>query len=154
MSHQIENVLDYVKDRELTLSNSNLKSIIKSAAEDHKKLVKYKFPQHEVLVKCDPLLLEMVFINMISNASQAVGVYGDINIRINDEEHVIVVEVEDSGPGISMEDLPKIFEPLFTTKQKGTGLGLATCKNIIEKHGGSISVKNNPTTFIITLPKC
>ena len=55
--------------------------------------------------------------------------------------------------GISEDNLEKVFEPLFTTKQRGTGLGLASCKNIIEQHQGEISVKNNPTTFTITLPK-
>ena len=59
----------------------------------------------------------------------------------------------DSGPGISPENIEKIFEPLFTTKQLGTGLGLSICKNIIEQHGGSITVKNNPTIFLVKLPK-
>jgi len=54
--------------------------------------------------------------------------------------------------GISEESIGKIFEPLFTTKQKGTGLGLASCKNLVEQHHGIISVKNNPTTFSIQLP--
>ncbi|MBL7015858.1 MAG: HAMP domain-containing histidine kinase, partial [Nitrosopumilus sp.] len=59
----------------------------------------------------------------------------------------------DSGKGIPDADLSKVFEPLFTTKQKGTGLGLASCKNIVEQHQGEISVTNNPTTFTIILPK-
>ena len=59
----------------------------------------------------------------------------------------------DSGKGIEEKIMTQIFNPLFTTKQKGTGLGLVTCKNIIEQHGGTISVKNNPTTFTIQLPK-
>jgi signal transduction histidine kinase len=66
---------------------------------------------------------------------------------------IYLKKTTDSGRGISDENLPKVFEPLFTTKQKGTGLGLASCKNIVEQHEGEISVTNNPTTFIIVLPK-
>ena len=153
MSHQIENVLDFVKDRELSLSDANLKTIIKSAVGDKFKRVKFEFPQQDVIVKCDPLLLEMAFINIIANAIQVVQESGDVIIRIKDERHVIVIEIEDSGPGIPKDDLSKIFEPLFTTKMQGTGLGLASCKNIIEKHGGTISAKNNPTIFTVNLPK-
>ena len=61
-------LLDFVKNRDLTLSNSNLKTIIKSAAGDKYQKIKCEFPQEEIIVKCDPLLLEMVFINMINNA--------------------------------------------------------------------------------------
>ncbi len=78
---------------------------------------------------------------------------GKIEILINEKDNMIILEFIDSGEGISDENLDKVFEPLFTTKQKGTGLGLASCKNIIEQHQGEISVKNNPTTFIIKLPK-
>ncbi|NJK77911.1 MAG: HAMP domain-containing histidine kinase [Nanoarchaeota archaeon] len=62
------------------------------------------------------------------------------------------MEFVDTGNGIPKENLSKIFEPLFTTKESGTGLGLVSCKNIIEYHKGTISVKNNPTTFIIWIP--
>ncbi len=64
-----------------------------------------------------------------------------------------ILELIDSGDRVSDENMSKIFESLFTTKQKGTGLGLASCKNIIEQHRGEISVQNNPTTFTIILPK-
>lgn len=78
---------------------------------------------------------------------------GKIEILINEEDNMIILKFIDSGEGISDEDLDKVFEPLYTTKQKGTGLGLASCRNIIEQHQGEISITNNPTTFIIKLPK-
>ncbi|MGB6464394.1 MAG: ATP-binding protein [Nitrosotalea sp.] len=63
------------------------------------------------------------------------------------------VEFEDSGDGISKENISKIFEPLFTTKQNGTGLGLSSVRAIIESHGVSISIKSPPTVFTILLPQ-
>jgi signal transduction histidine kinase len=65
----------------------------------------------------------------------------------------IITEIEDNGSGIPDDVISKIFEPLFTTKQEGTGLGLSSCKSIIEQHNGTITVKNNPTVFTIELPK-
>jgi two-component system sensor histidine kinase HydH len=78
---------------------------------------------------------------------------GEINVRLLDKDEYIIIEIEDSGSGIPEENLEKIFDPLFTTKQTGTGLGLVTCKNIIEQHGGTISVTSPPTIFTIKLPK-
>ena len=74
-------------------------------------------------------------------------------MRLTDTGDSLKFEVEDTGKGIAESVMSKIFEPLFTTKNNGTGLGLAICKTIIEQHGGSISVKSNPTTFTIILPK-
>jgi signal transduction histidine kinase len=83
---------------------------------------------------------------------QAIGEKGKIRIRIIKQGDWLVIEVEDDGLGIPNDILPKIFEPLFTTKQSGTGLGLSSCKNIIEQHGGTITVRNKPTTFLVKLP--
>lgn len=78
---------------------------------------------------------------------------GKIEIKIDEKNDMIILQFVDSGEGIPDDNLDKVFEPLFTTKQRGTSLGLASCKNIIEQHQGEISVKNNPTTFTIKLPK-
>ena len=78
---------------------------------------------------------------------------GEIEFRFSENSEDIIIEIENSGPDIPQGLLPHIFESLVTSKEVGTGLGLSSCKRIIESHGGSISVKNNPPTFTITLPK-
>jgi len=65
----------------------------------------------------------------------------------------VIIEIEDSGSGIPKEGIDDVFEPLFTTKQQGTGLGLASVRSIINAHGGTISVTSPPTIFKIILPK-
>ena len=101
--------------------------------------------------------MKVVFSNIISNAIQAIGERdGNIIIRTSEAKHNIVLEFEDSGLGILPKDLPRIFDPLFTTKQTGTGLGLVSCKTVIEQHGGKIeakNAKNGGAIFIVTLPK-
>jgi len=155
MSHQIEDVLDFVNVSDLRLESSSIISIVESAllSTDVPKSIKVNMPKNSATAICDPYRLEVVLSNMIKNACQAVDGKDEISIRINDLENDIVIEIEDSGPGIPENVLPKIFEPLFTTRQTGTGLGLASCKSIIDRHGGTISVRNNPTVFSIKIPK-
>ncbi len=90
---------------------------------------------------------------MITNSIQAIGENsGEITIRIQEHQGEITCEVIDSGPGIPKDKIGKVFEPLFTTKQTGTGLGLSSCISIIQQHNGTITVHNNPTTFTMVLP--
>ncbi len=155
MSHQIEDVLDFVNIAALKLQASSIITVIESAIlnTDIPKTVKINMPKNSVTVMCDPFRLEVVFSNILKNASQAVENKGEISIRILDKADNAVIEIEDSGPGISEDTIDKIFEPLFTTKQTGTGLGLASCKSIIDKHGGALAVRNHPTTFVVSIPK-
>lgn len=110
------------------------------------------------VVKADPNKLKQIFINLVMNASQAMGGEGTIEIEtvmaIGDE---VEVRIADNGPGIPDEVLEKIFEPFFTTKKEGegTGLGLYICRNIIHEHKGRLKVETAPgegTTFRILLP--
>ena len=155
MSHQIEDVLDFVNVSDLRLESSSVISVVESAilSTDIPKTVKVNIPKNSATAICDPYRLEVVLSNMLKNASQAVNGKGEISIRIIDKEDDVVIEVEDSGPGIPENILPKIFEPLFTTKQTGTGLGLPSCKSIIDRHGGTMTVRNHPTVFTIQIPK-
>lgn len=108
-------------------------------------------------ILADELQISRVFINIILNALEAMGNVGALAIimKVSDNNNYITIRFEDSGPGIKDGDKEKIFEPFFSTKEKGTGLGLATSKLIIEAHGGSISAENNAVkgaAIIVKLP--
>ncbi len=90
--------------------------------------------------------------NILNNAVHALDGQGEIDVTVSTDSDFVIIQVRDSGPGIPKENLEKIFEPMFTTKKTGTGLGLVICKSIVEQHGGSISVSNKPTKFTIRLP--
>jgi len=155
MSNQIDDVLEFVKIQSLRTSrNSLLETLGMSLAKVQKSNdVKIIIPEKDVECVYDADKIEVVFDNLIANALQSINDNGCITIRIIDLENDVIIDIEDSGPGVSNDIISKIFEPLFTTKKKGTGLGLASCKSIIEQHGGSISVKNKPSVFTIKLPK-
>ena len=155
ISHQVNDVLEYVRNSPLKSSAISIREIILGSIDKvnvpHD--VKITVSDSDIIVSCDSIKLDAVFINLIVNAIQAMPQGGTIEIKIKSDSDNAVIDFIDSGIGIPKEFLDKIFEPLFTTKQKGTGLGLASCKNIIEQHNGKISVHNNPTTFTIRLPK-
>jgi hypothetical protein len=111
----------------------------------------------------DPSSMEQAFLNIILNAQKAMPKGGTFTVstaapqRKDDGKEVREVQIifEDTGVGIPAENLPKIFNPFFSTRSDGTGLGLAITKNIVEQHGGRIDVQsrvNVGTKFIITLP--
>ena len=155
MTHQIEGVLDYVRIMPLKINTASLSEILISSIQSLMipSNIVIKLPEDDVIISCDWHKLEVVFTNLILNSVQSIGnEKGTITIRTTKNNTNLVIELEDSGQGIPAGMLPKIFDPLFTTKQEGTGLGLSTCKNIIEQHKGTIGVINNPTTFSIVLP--
>ena len=104
----------------------------------------------------DPQLLKRVFINLVTNAVQAMPKGGELAIKAQDSgQGQVKIVVEDTGEGISDEIKPKIFTPLFTTKPKGQGFGLAVCKRVIEAQGGTISFESQVgkgTAFTMSLP--
>ena len=155
ISHQVDNVLDYVRNTPVHLKKHRILDVINSALDrlTIPETVTLQVQQSDIEIKCDFFKLETVFVNLVLNSLQAINGRGKIIIRIHEKIDFVLIEVEDSGIGISKKVLPKIFDPLFTTKETGTGLGLAGCKNIIEQHGGKISIKSPPTTFFVLLPK-
>jgi signal transduction histidine kinase len=155
MSHQINDVMDFVKLRTPELEPCNLSSILDECIQRLKipKSVKIILPDHPVSFKCDIIQFEILLINLISNALDSIQNTGSIQFTSIKTSKKVIIKVIDSGKGIPENQLNMIFEPLISFKENGTGLGLASCKNIVENHKGTISVKNNPTTFTIEIPR-
>ena len=160
MSHQLEEVMDYVTPKPLDSANSSLLEIIKSALSNvSTEGIEIHIPENDISMVCDSEKLEIVLTNLTLNAIQAMKNSGKIFIRMYkkeiDPDSFAMIEIQDTGPGIPEHILPKVFDPLFTTRQVGTGLGLVSCKSIMEKHGGTISIKTQVgggTTFILKIP--
>ena len=163
MQHQIDDVLDYVRPIELHRELTNFSFIVHDVLD--RITIPDKITVHPPLedrrIYCDPLKIEIVFVNLIMNAIHAIEEKsGRIDIIINDDdqnnENFVVIQIKDSGHGIPKSLYQKIFDPLFTTRQIGTGLGLPSCKNILERHGGTIDFTSKigkGTTFFVRLPK-
>jgi len=97
------------------------------------------------IVAADRRLVERALVNLVENALQAVGEQGKVRLRVlEDGAGRAVIEVEDSGPGLDPETKARIFEPFFSTKANGSGLGLALVKKIAEDHGGGVSIDSAP----------
>jgi len=107
------------------------------------------------MVMVDAEQIQQVFVNVIFNAVEAMPEGGRLGIRARSKGEFVEVEFTDTGCGIPKSDIDNIFDPLFTTKARGIGLGLAVCKSILERHGGDIRVKSKVrkgSTFTVSLP--
>lgn len=118
-------------------------------------ILRRNLDSHLPEIKIDVEQINQVMVNVITNAVQAMPDGGELNISTAPGVNALVIEVSDSGCGIPPNNLDRIFDPLFTTKAKGIGLGLAVCRSIIERHQGRIDVESQErkgTTFSIELP--
>ena len=156
MTHQVEGVLNYVRTAPVVLESNSIRGMLDRSLEGIAvpEDIAMVMPEKDVVILADEEKMEFVFSNIISNAIQAIGdSSGHVRISVEDREDRVLVSFENSGPDIPQKEIGRIFEPLYTTKMHGTGLGLTSCKNIIDSHDGAITVKNDPVTFIIDLPR-
>jgi signal transduction histidine kinase len=103
----------------------------------------------------DPSLLQIVFHNLLVNGAHAMQGHGTIAVSVHETGSECRVRFADQGPGIPLELREKIFTPFFTTKTRGSGLGLPTCRRLIEAHRGTLAVEcpsEGGTTVTVTLP--
>jgi signal transduction histidine kinase len=106
-------------------------------------------------IAADPELLHRAFSNLVLNAMDAMPTGGTLTLRSRRADERVVIEVGDTGSGLTREECERIFTPYYTSKRHGTGLGLAIVQSVVSDHGGTISVQSEPgrgTTFVIELP--
>jgi two-component system sensor histidine kinase HydH len=152
---QIDEVLNFVRRSPLEYGEHSLRVILDSAI--NKVIIPDQItihkPDNDIYLFCDRQKIEAVIINLIMNAIQAMDNCGDVTIRFTESDNDVSFEIQDSGRGIPENLIDKIFEPLFTTKSRGTGLGLPVVKTIVQQHQGTINVTNGPTVFSVSLPR-
>lgn len=124
--------------------------------QDHGYIIAKHFAHRLPEIQADSDMLYQAFLNILMNSIQAMPEGGKIQVSIQSTSHIVMVCIEDEGPGVPEDLIERIWDPFFTTKEKGTGLGLGIVKNIIESHNGVIRVENRKeetgVRMIIELP--
>lgn len=160
----VSNFLNYGKPLLLNLKSAELEPIIRETiallrdrCSEQKISTEVRFARNPLRVMVDYRHIKTCFLNLFLNAIQAMPGGGRLNVESFSNDGAVTVRIEDTGCGIPPENMLKIFDPYFTTKDIGIGLGLAFTKRIIEEHGGKLavtSVLNRGTTVMVSLPAC
>ena len=147
----ITDFLNFARPREPDVTPCNLDEIIERninflapRIQEQGLVIEKDIGPHFPEIPADANMLYQAFLNILLNAMQAMSYGGSIGIHAAAADGRARIFFEDSGPGVSREIEEKIWDPFFTTKEKGTGLGLGIVKNIIDAHGGSILIENRP----------
>jgi PAS domain S-box-containing protein len=155
----ITDLLDFARiksvDRELVSVPELAQRVLVRYPPPASVTVSLGFPASLPQVQVDPRQMEQVLGNLVVNAFQAMPQGGKLTLSAKKKGTEIALAVADTGVGIPPENMPKLFEPLFTTKLKGIGLGLAVCKKLAEANSGRIEVQSEPgkgSTFTLYLP--
>ena len=154
----INDLLDYSREIRLDFAECTPKTVIDeslSLLEIPEDVQVINIVGDKLKIKVDVEKLKRAFINLIKNAVEAMPEGGTLTIKSRKLDGNIEFLFSDTGIGMAKETVKKLWSPLFTTKAKGMGFGLAICKRIIEAHGGFISVESTPgkgTTFVVILP--
>lgn len=162
LNRSISELLNYARPQRLQKEDVDLKGLLEKAgsliridAEATGVEVSVDLPAELPLIQADEDKLKQVFLNLFLNAIQAMADGGELTISAARDGSKIRVQVTDTGCGISPEDLPRVFDPYFTTKPDGTGLGMAMSSKIIEEHGGQITLDSKEgqgTSVIVEIP--
>ena len=145
----ITEFINFAKPRSPQMAPCHIQEVVEknltfltAQIEEDGYLIKKKYQNSVPEIMADASMLYQSFLNILINAMQAMPEGGRIQIEISSSDTFVSVYFDDEGQGISEDNLEKIWNPFFTTKEKGSGLGLVIVKNIIEAHGGSIQISN------------
>ncbi|HEX3571648.1 MAG TPA: ATP-binding protein [Acidobacteriaceae bacterium] len=163
----VQTLADFSRPMELELREHDLRRVVEQTIE----LASAEFTEHgvaiendaaagPVMVRVDAELLRQALLNLLLNAMQAMPEGGIVRVAVRRDQRIAVVEIADNGVGIPMNLLPRIFDLYFTTKPKGSGIGLAMTYRIVKLHGGTMDVRseaepNSPkrgTTITLRIP--
>lgn len=155
----IHDLLEFARTGQVRVKPVAISNLVTSVIEKHpppeQVTIELELADQLPQVYADPSHIHQVLANLVTNAYQAMPRGGTLTISVSVDPVELEIDVTDTGTGISPDNLEKIFEPLFTTKQKGVGLGLAISKKLVEANGGQLRVKSQPqkgTTFTLSLP--
>jgi signal transduction histidine kinase len=163
----VQTLADFSRPMELHLREHDLRNVVDAVMEltsvemeEHGVRASVAAPQEPMMVRVDAELVQQALLNLLLNGMQAMPNGGALRVAMRREQQFAVVEVTDEGEGIPPEVLPRIFELYFTTKPKGSGIGLAMTYRILQLHGGAMEVRSNAdagspergTVFTLRLP--
>lgn len=146
----------------LQLQETDLRDVVHRLAEFFEPLVASKgiefrvaVTDHPIFCTVDEKLLSQALLNLLVNAQEAMTDGGTLDLKVERTDHEAVIQVCDTGVGITSECRDRVFRPFFSNKAGGTGLGLSLTRRIVREHGGSLDFKSEPnkgTTFYLRLP--
>ncbi len=161
LNRVVSDLLDFARPTELNRRAVSCAELIRSSirlveedARDHQVQVEFAVHPEDLEIEADPDRFAQILLNLYLNALHAMENGGRLKIEAFESSGEVLLTVSDSGTGISAEHLPQVFDPYFTTKSQGVGLGLANVHKFVEAHGGEIEVESTPgagTTFTIRL---
>jgi signal transduction histidine kinase len=161
LSRMLTSFLDFARPRSANFVSTSLGSVLDSVlglaghALEGSRITLRREGQSDLMIESDPEQLKQVLLNLVINAIQAMPDGGEVVLASRSLDGDVIVEVRDQGCGASKEEMEHLYDPFFTTKENGTGLGLPIAHQIVAHLGGILSARNNPDrgmTFSVALP--
>jgi two-component system, sporulation sensor kinase E len=162
INHIVSELLLLAKPQQIKYTEADIQvilhdviSLLKSEASLHNIQIEFQVQSHPVMIECEPNQLKQLFINIVKNAIEASSAGDVVGISLQSHDNNVTVTVKDEGVGISKELLERIGEPFYSSKEKGTGLGMTVSFKIVQSHNGTINFESEPdkgTEVVVQLP--